>query len=42
MVRVPADSRVAEGERIHLRFPAGRLRLFDEAGKRVALPGEPA
>lgn len=32
MARVPADTRVAEGERIHLRFPTPQLRLFDAAG----------
>jgi ABC-type sugar transport system ATPase subunit len=35
MARVPADTRVREGERVHLRFPPGRLLLFDAAGNRV-------
>jgi ABC-type sugar transport system ATPase subunit len=37
MVRVSADTRVAEGERVHLRFPSRRMRLFDGNGERVAL-----
>ena len=41
MVRV-ADTRVQEGDCLHLRFPPQRLLLFDAAGNRVALPGEPA
>jgi ABC-type sugar transport system ATPase subunit len=36
MVRVPADSRIQEGERIHLRFPPHRLRLFDAEGERLS------
>jgi multiple sugar transport system ATP-binding protein len=42
MVRVSADTRVQEGDCLHLRFPPQRLLLFDAAGNRVALPGEPA
>jgi multiple sugar transport system ATP-binding protein len=42
MVRVSADTRVQEGDRLHLRFPPQRLLFFDAAGNRVALPGEPA
>jgi multiple sugar transport system ATP-binding protein len=42
MVRVSADTRVQEGDDLHLRFPPQRLLLFDAAGNRVALPGEPA
>jgi multiple sugar transport system ATP-binding protein len=37
MVRVAADSRVEEGEWVHLRFPPRRIRLFDANGGRVAL-----
>ncbi|MGH2618716.1 MAG: ABC transporter ATP-binding protein [Thermomicrobiales bacterium] len=40
MVRVPADMRVLEGERVHLRFPVNRIRLFDAAGDRVPIAGE--
>jgi ABC-type sugar transport system ATPase subunit len=40
MVRVPADTRVREGERVHLRFPPNRIRVFDAAGDRVAIEGE--
>ena len=42
MVRVSADTRVQEGDRLHLRFPPQQLLLFDAAGNRMALPGEPA
>jgi multiple sugar transport system ATP-binding protein len=42
MVRVSADTRVQEGDRLHLRFPPQRLLFFDAAGNRVALPGESA
>jgi ABC-type sugar transport system ATPase subunit len=42
MVRVSADTRVQEGDCLHLRFPPQRLLLFDAASNRVALPGEPA
>jgi multiple sugar transport system ATP-binding protein len=42
MVRVSADTRVQEGDCLHLRLPPQRLLLFDAAGSRVALPGEPA
>jgi multiple sugar transport system ATP-binding protein len=42
MVRVSADTRVQEGDCLHLRLPPQRLLLFDAAGNRVALPGEPA
>jgi ABC-type sugar transport system ATPase subunit len=35
MARVPADTRVAEGERVHLRFPPQQLRLFDSTGNRA-------
>jgi multiple sugar transport system ATP-binding protein len=34
--RVPAEFGVAEGDRIHLRFPPHRLRFFDATGKRIA------
>jgi ABC-type sugar transport system ATPase subunit len=34
MVRVSADTRIGEGERVHLRFPPRRLRFFDAAGDR--------
>jgi ABC-type sugar transport system ATPase subunit len=37
MVRVSADTRVEEGERVSLRFPPRRIRLFDANGERVAL-----
>ena len=37
MARVPADTRVAEGERVHLCFPRRRLRFFDGTGNRIAL-----
>ena len=37
---VSADTRVQEGDRLHLRFPPQRLLLFDAAGNRVALLGE--
>ena len=37
MVRVSADARVMEGERVHLRIPPHRIRLFDAQGNRVAL-----
>ena len=37
MVRVSADTRVVEGERVHLRFPPHRIRLFDAAGDRIAI-----
>jgi multiple sugar transport system ATP-binding protein len=37
MVRVSADTRVAEGERVYLRFPPRRMRLFAANGDRVAL-----
>jgi ABC-type sugar transport system ATPase subunit len=37
MVRVAADTRVAEGELVSLRFPPHRIRLFDAKGERVAL-----
>jgi multiple sugar transport system ATP-binding protein len=40
MVRVSADTRVQEGDCLHLRFPPQRLLLFDGAGNRMALPGE--
>jgi ABC-type sugar transport system ATPase subunit len=42
MVRISADRHVAEGERVHLRFPLDRVRIFDESGSlatRVAEPG---
>jgi ABC-type sugar transport system ATPase subunit len=42
MVRVSADTRVQEGDCLHLRFPPQRLLLFDASGNRVALPGEAA
>jgi len=42
MVRVSADTSVQEGDCLHLRFPPQRLLLFDPAGNRVTLPGEPA
>jgi multiple sugar transport system ATP-binding protein len=42
MVRVSADTHVQEGDCLHLRLPPQRLLLFDAAGSRVALPGEPA
>jgi ABC-type sugar transport system ATPase subunit len=35
MVRVPADTRVQEGERVHLRFPPNRLLIFDSDGSRM-------
>ena len=35
MVRVPADTRAHEGERLHLRFPPRRVLLFDSAGSLV-------
>jgi ABC-type sugar transport system ATPase subunit len=37
MVRVGADTRVEEGERVSLRFSPHRIRLFDANGERVAL-----
>ncbi len=37
MVRVSADTRVAEGEQVHLRFPPRRIRLFGANGVRVAV-----
>jgi hypothetical protein len=37
MVRVSADTRVVEGERVNLRFPLRRIRLFDAHGDGVAL-----
>jgi ABC-type sugar transport system ATPase subunit len=37
MMRVAADTRVDEGERVTLRFPPRRIRLFDANGERVAL-----
>ena len=40
MVRVPADTRVLEGDHIHLRFPPNRLLIFDSLGNRVALQGD--
>jgi ABC-type sugar transport system ATPase subunit len=42
MTRVPADTRVAEGERVHLRFPPQQLRLFDAAGNLADQYSEPA
>jgi multiple sugar transport system ATP-binding protein len=42
ILRVAATRSIAEGERIHIRFPPGDLRLFDQAGNRVALEGEAA
>jgi multiple sugar transport system ATP-binding protein len=42
MARVPADTRVAEGERVHLRFPPQQLRLFDAAGNRADLQRNPS
>jgi multiple sugar transport system ATP-binding protein len=33
MVRVPADTRVQEGEHLHLRFPPVQLRMFDASGE---------
>jgi ABC-type sugar transport system ATPase subunit len=41
-VRVPADTRVLEGDHLHLRFPPHRLLIFDSLGNRVALQGDPA
>jgi ABC-type sugar transport system ATPase subunit len=41
-VRVPADTGVLEGDRVHLHFPPPRILVFDAAGNRVALRGEPA
>jgi multiple sugar transport system ATP-binding protein len=35
MVRVPAQTRVSEGELVHLLLPADRMRLFDATGALV-------
>jgi len=40
MTRVPADTRVQEGARVHLRFPPDRLRVFDATGNRVEMADE--
>ena len=42
MVRVPADSPLREGERVHMCLPAARVRLFDAEGQRLALAEEQA
>ncbi|MCP9486287.1 MAG: ABC transporter ATP-binding protein [Gaiellaceae bacterium MAG52_C11] len=35
LVRAPADTKVAEGERIHLRFRSEKIHLFDAEGVRI-------
>jgi multiple sugar transport system ATP-binding protein len=42
VARIDADTAVTEGERVHLRFVPGAIHLFDAAGDRVPLEGEPA
>jgi multiple sugar transport system ATP-binding protein len=42
VLRVEATRPVAEGQRIHVRFPPADLRLFDRAGNRIPLEGESA
>lgn len=39
MARVPAGTRIAEGDRVHLGFPPGRLHLFDSTGMRMGIAG---
>jgi multiple sugar transport system ATP-binding protein len=41
IVRTPADTAVREGEHVQLRFPPGRIRVFDSEGNRVALQRDP-
>jgi ABC-type sugar transport system ATPase subunit len=36
MVRVPAQTRVSEGEQVHLHLPPESLRFFDQSGVRVS------
>jgi ABC-type sugar transport system ATPase subunit len=35
--RVPGDTRVREGDCLHLRFPLGQLLMFNSSGNRIAL-----
>jgi ABC-type sugar transport system ATPase subunit len=42
IARVGADTALAEGERVHLRFAPSGIHLFDAAGDRIPLEGEPA
>jgi multiple sugar transport system ATP-binding protein len=41
-IRVDAEAKVTEGETVHVQVAPGATRIFDRAGDRVRLPGDPA
>jgi sn-glycerol 3-phosphate transport system ATP-binding protein len=42
VTRVPAATRVSEGDRVHLGFPPNSIQLFDSSGNRIPLESEPS